>query len=736
MKKREQINLLNYFFCIILAFFFINRGSYFPKDFYISVILFSSIFLFYIIKKNIDNKKFEFSKDNFMHYAFLYLILLTFISIFWSIYKRGTVDEIFKWFVSLLIFYFIYDNIKNYSDRKTYQYFFIILGVFSAFFGILSYWDVIKISGMVVNNRIGSFIQYPNTYASFLSLSIILTIPLLFNEKKLLNKILISSVITFLSTTLFLTGSRGGIIIFVFVLVLFSILEKESFISNLTIYIYAIILPLVFIVLNNYFNPFILCLIMLSFIIIINYINKFRIKPYITLIVSLSIFFVVLLIFRNNVYIQRILSIINPNTYLGLSGLSGRTGLYITSFNIFKDFPIFGTGFGTYQYIYMKYRPNLTYSKFPHSIPLQILSETGIIGFIVYVIFIISILYYLVKNYNKRDILYKSFTVAFISLLIHSFLDFDLSIPVMLYIFSTLLGILASFNKDEKKKKRVAIPKYIINIISILLIIVIISSLFFLFANIYYNNANISKQNNYLEESLSLMQNSLIMDNYNSEYHNFIGEIYTDLGVNKKDINYINEAKKEFEKAISLNRYYFIYYSNLGFANYYLNQKDEAISNLRKAIELNPKDSLNYYNLASILKNYDELLEAEDYLIKALKMNKDLTEAKNLLKDVWQNLETKEFKIEIINPQENQNIKLSNELLIKWERTGVNPNLEYFAIYYYDNSWKLIGYADFFEDSILWELPKTEGEIKIIVYARDKEGNTLNFDMVKFNISN
>jgi len=50
------------------------------------------------------------------------------------------------------------------------------------------------------------------------------------------------------------------------------------------------------------------------------------------------------------------------------------------SLRILKDFPILGTGNGTYQYIYAKYRTIYFFSKFPHSIFFQTLDELGILG--------------------------------------------------------------------------------------------------------------------------------------------------------------------------------------------------------------------------------------------------------------------------------------------------------------------------------------------------------------------
>ncbi len=77
-----------------------------------------------------------------------------------------------------------------------------------------------------------------------------------------------------------------------------------------------------------------------------------------------------------------------------------RPGMWKDTIKIVRDFPLTGTGFGTFSSIFPKYRTHQWNGKFlfyTHCDYLQLISETGIIGFI----FIIAFLIYFVRLYAQ-----------------------------------------------------------------------------------------------------------------------------------------------------------------------------------------------------------------------------------------------------------------------------------------------------------------------------------------------
>jgi O-antigen ligase len=64
--------------------------------------------------------------------------------------------------------------------------------------------------------------------------------------------------------------------------------------------------------------------------------------------------------------------------------------MWADTINVVKDFPVTGTGFGTFQSIFPKYRTHEWGGKillYAHCDYLQLVSETGIIGIFFIVVF-------------------------------------------------------------------------------------------------------------------------------------------------------------------------------------------------------------------------------------------------------------------------------------------------------------------------------------------------------------
>ncbi len=95
---------------------------------------------------------------------------------------------------------------------------------------------------------------------------------------------------------------------------------------------------------------------------------------------------------------------------------------YLTAINIFLEKPFFGSGVKTFRYICdeKKYKVDrfkkpfkfwqFSCSTHPHNIYIQLLSETGIIGFLFLFSFFIYIIFCLVKNFkeNKPELYWRS----------------------------------------------------------------------------------------------------------------------------------------------------------------------------------------------------------------------------------------------------------------------------------------------------------------------------------------
>ncbi len=119
----------------------------------------------------------------------------------------------------------------------------------------------------------------------------------------------------------------------------------------------------------------------------------------------------------------------------------GRILVWQDTLKLVRDFPVFGAGYGTFQFIFTKYQhfPSRVVWDYAHNDYLQFLAEGGILG-------LLSFLWIVVRGllslHRKRDIpLARGVTAGIIAILIHSFFDFNLQIPANAWIFVTLLAI-------------------------------------------------------------------------------------------------------------------------------------------------------------------------------------------------------------------------------------------------------------------------------------------------------
>jgi O-antigen ligase len=140
--------------------------------------------------------------------------------------------------------------------------------------------------------------------------------------------------------------------------------------------------------------------------------------------------------------------------FLKLGGaVPGRMLVWRDMLGIVKDFPLFGTGFGTFGYVYPLYKESmeapLVYS-YAHNDYLQLMTETGFLGFFSLITALIVFLMSRVRDlglFSAKENQFRFFLglgalSGIVSLLIHSFADFNLHIPSNALYFAFLIGFI------------------------------------------------------------------------------------------------------------------------------------------------------------------------------------------------------------------------------------------------------------------------------------------------------
>ncbi len=140
---------------------------------------------------------------------------------------------------------------------------------------------------------------------------------------------------------------------------------------------------------------------------------------------------------------------------------SGRFLRWPATLAMSKDFLVFGAGFGTYRYSYLLYDPDEAgnWSTHAHNDYLEILSEGGIIGSILFFLLIGLVIYSITRMWWARGhpeikILGIGIITSLFSVLFHSFFDFSLRIPANMFIFVLVLALgikLVTYKREFKE---------------------------------------------------------------------------------------------------------------------------------------------------------------------------------------------------------------------------------------------------------------------------------------------
>ncbi|MEN8155192.1 MAG: O-antigen ligase family protein [Acidobacteriota bacterium] len=137
---------------------------------------------------------------------------------------------------------------------------------------------------------------------------------------------------------------------------------------------------------------------------------------------------------------------------------SGRFLRWPNSMNMAYDFPIFGTGFGTYKYSFFCYDtdPGGKWSTHAHNEYIETLTDGGIVGTIILLslfgILIASIFkMWISRKHPEIKIMGIGILTGIFAVSIHSFFDFSLRIPSNLFVFILLLALgiqLATYKRE------------------------------------------------------------------------------------------------------------------------------------------------------------------------------------------------------------------------------------------------------------------------------------------------
>lgn len=443
-------NLLTFAYLSVIYLSFIFRGSFFQFEQTLFAFVMLIIFILWLLK---SYKGKEAYTVNLQDGLFLLVIVGYLTSLINPVDSIGAWKELYL----ILTYFFVYLMGKDFLFKGRFLFvgFLLILTGSISMIGLLAYYGYqFPFEALYLGNRIGSVLQYPNTLAALNIVGIVVALGVTLFNRLLTLRAISFLVVSINLTTLMLTISRGGMLVLAFILFIYLILlPKEKKIPY--VIFNALGFGIVLFFLRDLAGSFglltpglkYLSIILISSLILfigLDYLlrlidfSKSRVYLYgavaVTGSLALFIFFGFQLLPEN--LIKR-LSDINFDT------LSVRTRLdfYEAAWGILKDYP-FGIGGEGWGSVYYDYIPDFFIAREVHSHPLQIGVEAGFIGMIAYLLFSLVSIYRLIKGYlieeSSTRYYYLIIGLSFMTLFLHSLIDFDLSYTSVALLFYAL----------------------------------------------------------------------------------------------------------------------------------------------------------------------------------------------------------------------------------------------------------------------------------------------------------
>ncbi len=574
INKSIELILLFLLFSLIFHSKIFYDSYQLPKIFGVFIALLAGILLILLNQSQI---KFT---------AVLMFFLIYILYIFSSTYISSNTPSVFYSLTLLAPVCFIFTTYSPINTKK-FSFFILLLVSLSLLNGFIQ---------VLINpNKPFSFFGNPIFFGEFSGATLPLIIYFyLFNKKyEFLSLFLIISTLF----SLLLIGSKG-VMISVFISLLFFIIKTKNFIS-------------------------------------------FRLKENSIIILFIFLLYSILIIFIphfNKLLFKNSKSIISSSFTTSVS-VKNRIIMANSAIDMIKEKPLFGHGAGGVRYFYQKYQskllnqnPYLSFIKtsYLHNDYLQIMTEFGIFGLVIFLLFIFYLLYVFDKNSNLLNINEYIFSISLISgiifILCESFFNFPMFILPSSVLFFVFSGMVYSANvKNIPDSKKNALFTFILLLSSLFFVsFALIKNTPSIVSNLYCGKAlHEGKNNSPMEGVYYLKALEINKKDYTASFNLGMHYFYKD---DKKN------AIKYFERAILIYPYSADAIYNIATINKSIGKKKIAEEYFKKTLELYPNSVLANLNLGKLYLDMNKMEEGLKYIAKSKELAPDYYDTEQLNK--------------------------------------------------------------------------------------------------------
>lgn len=247
------------------------------------------------------------------------------------------------------------------------------------------------------------------------------------------------------------------------------------------------------------------------------------------------------------------------NIKLDDNSASSRVRFIKDGIEIFKDNILIGAGGGGWKNLYRQYQSIPYNTTEVHNFYVQYAIEVGILGLIPLAAILILLLNDFVKCIKNKSDYLPIYLAAFL-MLMHSTIDFNLSLVAVAYLLWVLIGIL---NTNDVDKQLHFIQKRWIHISFIVLSIVILVFSSSIAYAINIGNKAAELMNSDVDQSMKLYEKAMKLDRYNSDYRADYAQIMSYKFRETNDDKYYNKMLEQISRIEKYEPYNYKYTSVL-----------------------------------------------------------------------------------------------------------------------------------------------------------------------------
>lgn len=321
------------------------------------------------------------------------------------------------------------------------------------------------------------------------------------------------------------------------------------------------------------------------------------------------------------------------------AGLGGRKHMWGATVKMIRDYPLWGTGPGTWQWFHLKYRdPRMVmHPEYAHSDVLNLASDYGLVGFaLVVAIFACFFWHVVLLARRSNDSEQRSFAIGsamgVTALLVHSWFDFNMHIPANALLLVTIMGFTVAMEDGHSRFKRVEMKPPLKYALATLLFLFFLAGgwlggrTFLADRDTYKgNNARLSFS---YDHALGHYQRAIEVDPKFAKPYAKMGDIYRTQSYFQIRPEWLAKRKKlaqqaiaAYQRSLTLNPYNSDVLVRLARSYELAGDDDAAFKTYQQALAIDPNNAFNHFRVGMFYRNSGDEKRAAEHFEKSRQLN-------------------------------------------------------------------------------------------------------------------